>query len=124
MAKREMTTEEHLQAALDFLRHSDEQFAAGDALQGSEKLWGAASHAVTAIAKQRGWPYGKYRARVTAVNRLSEEYNEPVLPAYLSIARQFHNNFYRDFMEDDDIEDDRPKVHAFVHRIAALLKEQ
>ncbi len=119
-----MTAEEHLQAALDFLRHSGEQFAAGDALQGSEKLWGAASHAVTAIAKQRGWPYGKYRARVTAVNRLSEERNDSSLPSKFFAARQFHNNFYRDFMEDDDLEEGRPMVHDFVHRIAALLKEQ
>ena len=119
-----MTADEHLQAALDFLRHSDEQFAAGDALQGSEKLWGAASHAVTAIAKQRGWPYGKYRARVTAVNRLSEERNDSSLPSKFFAARQFHNNFYRDFMEDDDLEEGRPMVHDFVHRIAALLKEQ
>ena len=44
------------------------------------------------------------------------------------------NNFYRDFMEDEDIEDedmedediedDRPKVRDFVHRIVGLLKEQ
>ena len=115
-----MTVEEHRQAALDFLRHSDEQFDTGDVLQGSEKLWGAASHAVTAVAMQRGWPYSKYRARVVAVNRLAEEYDNPLLPAYFSIARQFHNNFYRDFMEDEDIEGDRPKVHDFVHRLVAL----
>ena len=117
-----MTAEDHLQTALDFLTHSDEQFAAGDNLQGSEKLWGAASHAVTTLAKERGWPFGKYRARYAAINRLAEELNEPVLSSNFLIARHFHDNLYRDFMEEDDIEEARPKVHALVHRIAALTR--
>ena len=118
-----MTVDQHVQTALDFLEHSDREFAAGDALLGSEKLWGAASHAITAIAKQRGWPFGKYRARAVAVQRLAQEYDDPLLDAHFSIARQFHNNFYRDFMEDDDMEDDRPKVHQFVHRVVNIVTE-
>jgi hypothetical protein len=107
---------------LDFLAHSDEQFAAGDNLQGSEKLWGAASHAVTALAKERGWPFDKHRARYAAINRLADELNEPVLSSNFLIARHFHDNFYRDFMEDDDIGEARPKVYALVHRIVALAR--
>ena len=124
MTKPEMTVAEHVQTALDFLDHSDQEFAAGDNLQGSEKLWGAASHAITAIAKQRGWQFGKYKARTDAANEFAQEYNDPVLRYGFSVARQFHNNFYRDFMEDEDIEDDRPKVRDFVHRIVGLVKEQ
>ena len=108
---------------MTFLDHSDRESADGDAMQGSEKLWGAASHAITAVAKQRGWPFGKYRARAEAVKRLAQEYDDPLLDAYFSVARQFHNNFYRDFMEDDDIEDDRPKVHNFVHRVVDIVRE-
>ena len=123
MTKAEMTVDEHVQTALEFLDHSDREFASGDNLQGSEKLWGAASHAVTAIAKQRGWPFAKYKARTDAANKIAQEYNDPVLRYGLSVARQFHNNFYRDFMEDEDIEDDRPKVQDFVHRVVGLVKE-
>ena len=123
MTKAEMTVDEHVQTALEFLDHSDQEFASGVKLQGSEKLWGAASHAITAIAKQRGWPFGKYKARTDAANKIAQEYNDPVLRYGLSVARQFHNNFYRDFMEDEDIEDDRPKVRDFVHRVVGLVKE-
>ena len=121
--KAEMTVAQHVQTALAFLDHSDQEFVDGDALQGSEKLWGAASHAITAIAKQRGWPFGKYRARAEAVKRLADEYGDPLLDAYFSVARQFRNNFYRDFMEDEDIQDDRPKVHNFVNRIVEIVRE-
>ena len=91
--KSDMTVDQHVQTALTFLDHSDREFAAGDALQGSEKLWGAASHVVTAIAKQRGWPSGKYQARLAAVKRLAGEHDAPILMAQFlpcpPISQQF-----------------------------------
>ena len=35
-----MQTQEHAQTAIDFLEAADREFASGDVLQGSEKLWG------------------------------------------------------------------------------------
>ena len=119
--RKSMTVQEHAQTALQFLEHSDREFASGDALQGSEKLWGAASHAITAVAKQRGWPFSKYQARVRAVDRLARETGDDFFPAALGLARQFHSNFYNDWMEDEDVEHDRPLVHDFVHRLLNLV---
>ena len=113
--------EDHIRIARDFLEHSDREFDAGDHLQGSEKLWGAASHAVTAIAKQRGWAFSKYNHRRNAVDRLAEEYNDRALSLGYSVAQKFHANFYHDSMEDDEIERDRPMVHEFVHRILGMV---
>ena len=118
----EMTVEEHLRTAMEFLEHADREFTAGDTLQGSEKLWGAASHAVLSIAKKRGWRFGKYNARVAAVDRLAQEHDDPLLSASFSVAQKFHTNFYRDSMEEDEIERDRPIVGAFVRRIAVLVQ--
>ena len=117
---RRKAVEDHARKALEFLEHSDREFAAGDESQGSEKLWGAASQAVMAIAKQRGWRYGKSGARATAVTRIAEEYDEPLLVSDYGLAEAFHANFYHEFMEDDVIERDRPLVHRFVHRILDL----
>ena len=118
-----MTILEHVQTALEFLEHSDREFQAGDIMQGSEKLWGAASHAVTAIAKQRGWAFSKYNHRRNAVRRLAEEYQDNLLVASYSVALKFHANFYHDTMEDPEIEDDRPVVHNFVRRIVGMVEE-
>ena len=103
MTTRAKTAEEHVRIALEFLEHSDREFAAGDALQGSEKLWGAASRAITAIAMKRNLRHGKYNARVAAVDRLAEEYDEPPSATSFSVAQKFQANFYRDFMEDEEI---------------------
>ena len=116
-----MVTEEHAQTARDFLEAADREFAAGDVLQGSEKLWGAASHAVIAAAQQRGWSYGKHGNLKTAVRRLYQESGDELLPRDFSIAEKFHGNFYHDFMEEYEVAEDRPFVRGFVERVLRLI---
>ena len=115
-----MLTGEHSQTAQDFLAASDSEFAAGDILQGSEKLWGAAAHAVMAVAQQRGWRFGDHRALQVAANRLADELREPILDAQFSVAQKFQANFYYDFMQDYEIERDRQEIHRFVNRVLSL----
>ena len=116
-----MTIQRYAQTALTFLEHSDREFEAGDTLQGSEKLWGAASHAVSAVAKRRGWRYGKYRAKTEVVDRLAAEDESRIsfLRAW-DTAWSFHVNFYNDQMPDWKVERDRPLVHAFVRELVAM----
>ena len=123
-SERDMTVDEHIRTALLFLEHSDQEFAAGDELQGSEKLWGAASQSVMGFCKQRGWRAGKSNARKAAVQRMADEYDEPLLVSDFSVADKFHANFYHHFMEDEDIERDRPLVHRFVQRVVTLTRTE
>ncbi len=119
-----MTVADHVRTALEFLEHSEREFSNGDELQGSEKLWGAASHSVMAVAMQRGWRFSKHNAKVAAVNRLAQEYSEPSLVSEFFAAEQFHANFYHDFMEDDVIEMGRPIVERFVRRMLEIVEEE
>ena len=113
----QMTAEDHARQARVFLEQSDQEFAKGDVLQASEKLWGATSHAIKAAAEQRGWDHGKSSHRRLVVRRLAEENEELWLRAGYAAAEQFHANFYNNFMEDDAIEDYRPIVHELVDRL-------
>ena len=118
-----MLTQEHAETAQDFLKAADREFAEGDALQGSEKLWGAASHAVMTLAKQRKWSFAKHRHLKVAADRLAREYNDPTLEAGFFAAQQFHANFHHDFMEDDDIARGYAIVHRFVDNVLALYDD-
>ena len=120
--RRTKTVQEHVQTARSFLDNADREFDAGNQLQGSEKLWGAATHAVTALAKQRGWRFGKSNARSQAVDRLAKEENDPSWNAGYLAAEQFHANFYHDFMEDYTIDRARPVVGEFVRRVLAKVE--
>ena len=117
-----MLADDHAQTALDFLAASDQEFAAGDILQGSEKLWGAATHGVIAVAKQRGWPHGSHYALKAAAERLTDEHDDIGVELGFAVAEKFHRNFYHNTMPDFEMDGDRPKVHDFVHRVLALLR--
>lgn len=119
-----MLTQEHAQTAQEFLDVADEEFADGDMLQGSEKMWGAAAHAVMAVAQQRDWPFGSHGALRIAVRRLSGELDDPFLIAGFVAAEKFHANFYHDFMEHDaDFELSKDVIRQFVGRMLGLMNE-
>ena len=114
-----MTTDEHREQALRFLEDSDREFEVGDDLQASEKLWGAASHALMFAMAGRGWPSGTHRALKMAAERLAQEQDDPLIAAYFTAAEKFHSNFYHGSMETYELDADRPKVHEFVERVLA-----
>ena len=115
-----MLTQEHVQTAHEFLAAAHRELAAGDELQGSEKMWGAASHAIMAVAQQQGTPYGNHRAMITFARRVADELDDDGLRAGLVAAQQFHANFYHGFLESEDLEPNAELVRRFVNRMLAL----
>ncbi len=120
--QRETTVEEYAAQALKFLDQSDAEFAAGDTRQGAEKLYGAACQIVIAASKQRGWGYNSHRDNKNATVRLADEYDDPFLLAGFSAAEMFHYHSRYGNLEDYQIELDRPAVHSYVRRMAALIE--
>ena len=116
-----MQVEDRVNAALEFLEVADREFAADDNMQASEKLWGAAAQAVMAVSVERGWPYGNHTALRIAVRRLSEEHNDHSIRTGFGFAEKFHANFYHGFMDELQVEDERPEVENFVHRVTGLV---
>ena len=120
-----MLIQDHALTAQDFLAASDREFAAGDVLQASEKLWGAAAHAIMAVANQRGLDHGTHRAMINSARQIAVEMDDNVLRLELGIgilaAQHFHSNFYNGTMEPEDVEFDRPLVHRYVALMLALL---
>ena len=117
-----MTVQEYAQCARDFLAASDREFAAGDRQQASEKLYGAANEALSAIAIQRSWKHRTHRDMKNVAQRLATECEDLFLSAGFNTAEKFHKNFFHDEMEDYEIEADRPLVHEYVARVLALLE--
>ena len=115
-----MSPKEHRQVAFDFLAASDDEFDRGDVLQGAEKLWGAAAHAVMSAAQLRGWPHESHRSLKNAAINLAVEADDPSIAHLFLAAEKFHRHFYHDSMEDWERDADRPLVHDFVQRVLAL----
>ena len=115
-----MIATEHAQTARDFLVASDREFDQDDILQGAEKLWGAAAHAVMAVAQERGWPHTSHQSLKQAVIRVAQEREDLLLEASFGLAEKFHRHFYHDSMEEWERDADRPLVKLFVERMLAV----
>lgn len=117
-----MLLQEHTHTAQDFLQEADREFAEGKTRQASAKLWEAAAHVVMSIAQRRGWQFATRYGLKMAVKRIADEYDDPMIAGGFLAAEKFHANFYYGFMEDFQIDADRPKVRRFVERIDALME--
>ena len=116
-----MQVQEHAQTAEEFLAVSDHEFMAGDNLQACEKLWGAASHAMMAIAQQRGWRYNRHRDLGKASQKLSAESGDASIADGFAIAEKLHANFYHDFMEEHEFDYARARVKGLIERVLNLV---
>ena len=123
---------EHRETARKFLREADEFFRLGDDLQGAEKMWGAAAHAVIAVCQQRGWRHRSHPAMTEAVERLADElraaddeHTADILSAGFVVASNYHVHFYH---RDMDLEGGNGRyfnqakraVERFVERMLAV----
>ena len=116
-----MSPKERAEQALIFLRQSEEEFAKNDIFQGSEKLWGAATQAVLAIASQEnGKEPHTHREMKKLVMKLSETHEAPNLALQFAVAEGFHANFYHRWKDDFQIQADVPAVHDFVEQMLAI----
>ena len=116
-----MLIQDHVQQARVFLDAADAEIEALDAMQGSEKLWGAATQVTIAAAQQRAWLYGSHGDMRNAVRRLAEEHGEPSLRDWFQGAELCHVNFYHGVMDDDALDFARQRVHQFVTRMQELI---
>ena len=112
-----MSATEPREVAQRLLDASDDEFERGDELQGAKKLWGAAAHALMAMAQENGWRHDSHRALKTAAIRLSVERDDPLIESQFSVAEKFHVYFYHRTMEDWERDADRPLVRDFVARV-------
>jgi hypothetical protein len=116
-----MNADEHAQTAREFLEASAQEFEAEDILQASEKLWGAATHALMSVGQTEGLPIGSHRELSIAARHFTKERNDDSLYSGFKIAEQFHINFYHGYMDDWQIADGREYVRRFVERLLGEL---
>ena len=73
----------------------DDEVERGELEEASNKLWGAAAHAIKAVAERYGWPHGGHTDLADAVMRLIDDEGAPsILLTYYTSANWFHSRFY------------------------------
>ncbi len=85
----------HQERGRHFLSLIDDELARGELEEASNKVWGAAAHAIKAVAQSRGWQHHAHSLLEEAVYRLIHEENAPrdLLIQYMT-ASAYHQRFY------------------------------
>ena len=100
-----VTAEQHREISAQFLDHAEDEFRKGELLQASEKAWGAVSHYVNSVARQRGWPLGTNGRLIQNANTLISR--DPATAEHrrrlLRSVEALHANFYNAFLDEDSV---------------------
>ena len=115
-----MLAETHLEVSRNFLVHASEQLALGDSLQASEKGWGAAAHAVKAVAERRGWRHRSHSHLFNAVTRIAAGTGRTEIIDLFNAANSLHQNFYEGWLDDEYIAMNLDRVERLLDILDSL----
>ena len=106
---------DHKETSLIFIRQAKDELERGDLLQASEKTWGAAAHAMKAIAMERGWRHDSHSRLFSVSDRLVRETGRAEIGALFHTASVAHKNFYEGVLSAED-------VFRNIERVETLLE--
>lgn len=118
-----MTTavEYHAERSWHFLELVDDEVARGELEEASNKVWGAAAHAIKTVAERRGWPHGAHRDLEEVVMRLVDDEGAPsTLYTYYALANWFHSRFYGGPPDASIIRHGKTQIGDFIRMLESL----
>ena len=123
----------HVQMSDRFKEHTAIEIEKKNRLQASEKVWGAVSHALKAVAEQRGWQsdthsalfdvarqLGRERVRATSRTQRTRLNKAGAFVKHLEVANGMHDNFYENQRDWPDILDARDDAQVFITQLDAI----
>lgn len=108
------SAEEYAALSRRFVLQAQQEFDNGDRLQASEKAWGAAAHAIKAVAASRGWNHNAHRLLFDIVDQISRDMESPALRSLFQTANSLHQNFYENWQPDGLVQDGINEVKQLV----------
>lgn len=113
-------SERYADLSRHFIEKADEYLLAGDAVQASEKGWGAVAEAFKSIAAERGWSHKGHRILDDVAFQLSLEWERRDVKVLYDAIEKLHINFYEDTMELDEIAVSIQEARALLLELEAL----
>ena len=118
----------YMQMSHHYVSQSRVELGAGDLVQASEKASGAVATALKAIAQQRSWRHDSHALRQAVVSQLGAELGSPTAAAQVlyrgrAEADSQHQNYYENFLYEEDILYSIGIAETFVQAIEQLMNE-
>ena len=118
-----MITTEQKQKTQEYLAAADREFAAGNPLAATERLWDAVVCALSAVAQHNGWPHSdrdELYAVAERLNELDDDEDEPLLSGFSAMEYQPDKVRYGFFVPEDECADD---ARMMVNWVIGMVKE-
>lgn len=123
----------HTQMSDRFKEHTVIEIEKENRLQASEKVWGSVSHALKAVAEQRGWQcdthsalydvarqLGREGVRATSRTQRTRLNKAGAFVKHLEVADGMHKNFYENQRDWPDILDAKDDAQVFIDQLDAI----
>ena len=124
MTTGETKTQMYAGAAWQMLAEADHTLMTQDLPLTGEKLWQATLYAVKALCTSRGWECADHdRAQLLGLmKRFAAERNDETIKLAFLIASHCHANFKYDWMEFDDLDENRARIRRLVEKLLAEVE--
>ena len=106
-----------------FVKQAQAELDMGDRLQASEKVWGAAAHAVKAVAADRGWNHDSHRLLFDAIDQIARDNEVPALRSLFQIANSLHQNFYENWQPHGVVQDGIDEIKQLVDMLEEIRSQ-
>ena len=111
----------HRDRSWHFWQLVDDELDRGELEEASNKLWGAAAHAIKAAAAIRGWEHHAHALLEETVLRLIRDENaSPHLRGQYYIASHYHQRFYGGPPDADGIRYGKEIIAEFIRTLESL----
>jgi uncharacterized protein (UPF0332 family) len=115
------TVDYHRERSRHFLSLVDDELTRGELEEASNKVWGAAAHAIKAVAERRGWQHHAHALLEEAVMRLIQEEGAPQhLFGQYMMASAYHQRFYGGAPPADGIRAGKEIIAEFIQTLETL----
>ena len=111
----------HRERSRHFLALVDDELARGELEEASNKVWGAAAHAIKAVAERRGWEHHAHALLQEVIQRLIRDEGAPShLWGQYMMASAYHQGFYAWPPPADGIRYGKEIISEFVATLESL----
>ena len=111
----------HLETSRRFIIQAEAELRAGDEMQASEKAWGAAAHAIKAVAELYRLPHDTHADLFRVVDNIVRLTGDPEIRLFFNSANALHKNFYEGWLGYEHIARSMERVKRLLTKLDAFM---
>ena len=104
-----------------FITQAEAELRAGDEMQASEKAWGAAAHAIKAVAERHRWRHETHADLFRVVDNIVRLTGDAEIHLLFNNANALHQNIYEGWLSGEHIAQNIERVKRLLTKLDAFM---